>query len=374
MPRKGENLYRRKDGRYEGRFIKSYKPDGKPIYGSVYAKKQKECREKLNQAKQEHSHLKIAIQSGGNEVAGEFFKYWLYEVIKPTVKPSTFSNYAIIVEKHISPKLGDIKLQKIKLENVQHFVNSLVDDGLSVGTVRNIFRVLHAITKKAQEMGRLHVNPCELVKLPEHRKKEAQLLTLKEQKKLESAALGDKNGFAIMLAIYTGMRLGEICALKWTDVDLDNEVIRVSETIQRIKDYSPDAESKTVVISGSAKSNQSVRVIPLPSGIVELFKQQKMSNNCKYVFNLNGHPLEPRTLQYRFKVLLQKAGLENINFHSLRHTFATRCMELSFDVKTLSEILGHSSAKMTLDRYGHSQIEHKKAVMQTLDVLFVCPA
>jgi len=183
-----------------------------------------------------------------------------------------------------------------------------------------------------------------------------------------------KNGFAVLLAMYTGLRIGELCAFKWNDVDLKNGTIRISETIQRIRVFSPDADRKIKVSTGSAKSQHSSRLIPLPDCILRMFKEHQKTSDGSYVFSYKNHPLEPRILQYRFKVLLKNAGLRDLNFHALRHTFATRCLEMCFDVKTLSEILGHASAKMTLDKYGHSQMEHKRTAMKHLDRLFARPA
>jgi len=224
--------------------------------------------------------------------------------------------------------------------------------------------------ERAREYQYLYVNPCEGVSLPEMEKKEAKLLTIQEQKKLEPTAKDDKHGLPILLAMYTGLRVGELCALKWSDVDMENGIISVTRTIQRVQCFSPDAETKTTLITDRAKSKNSARIVPLPARILQLLREQKKLSFCEYIFSCNGHFLEPRVLQYRFKVLLKKAGLQAMNFHALRHTFATRCMELCFDVKTLSEILGHSSAKMTLDIYSHSQIEHKRAAMQNLNKLF----
>lgn len=373
MARRGENIYLRKDGRYEGRYIKGRTPGNKPIFGSVYARKYNECKEKLTYMKSIYINNTPAMKTCGTGTVSDFMAYWLYNIAKPSIKASTFANYAAIVEKWISPLLGEQRLGKVSRENVQRFVNTLSERGLSAGTVRNIWRVLHAAMKKAREYGYLTVSPCEGIRLPELEKKEARLLTLPEQKKLEQAAKGDKDGFAVLLAMYTGLRVGELCALKWEDVDLDNDVLHVSRTIQRVKSFPPRAASKTEMVTGSAKSSSSARPIPLPSCIAEMFRVYKQTAKGEYVFSRREHALEPRVLQYRFKRLLQKAGLRPFNFHALRHTFATRCMELCFDVKTLSEILGHASAKMTLDKYGHSQIEHKRAAMQSLDKLFSCP-
>lgn len=224
--------------------------------------------------------------------------------------------------------------------------------------------------KKAKEYGYIAANPCEGIRLPQTEKKEARLLTVPEQKRLEQAAKEDKNGFAILLAIYTGLRVGEICGLAWEDVDLENGVLQVGRTIRRIQCWEAGAGTRTILVAGSTKSSSSARTVPLPSCILELFRQHRETATGEYVFEYHGHPLEPRILQYRFQALLKKAGLPSINFHALRHTFATRCIELHFDIRTLSEILGHASAKMTLDRYGHSQMAHKRLAMGTLDGLF----
>lgn len=370
MSKRGENIYKRADGRWEGRYAKGRRSDGKLIYGYVYARKYSDCKEKLEQAKARCRYVPEAVKKCGTGKTGDFLWYWLTCIVKLHVKASTFSNYAAIVEKWLLPFFGEQKLHKVGREEVQCFISCLPEHQLSPGTVRNIYNVLQAVMKKAKEYGYLPVNPCEGICLPRPEKKEARLLTLPEQKRLEQAAKGDKNGFAILLASYTGLRVGEICGLAWEDVDLEHGVLRVSKTVRRIQCHGPEAGTRTVLMTGSAKSSCSARTIPLPSCIRKLFQEHLKASTGHYVFEYQGHPLEPRTLQYRFQALLKKTGLPSINFHALRHTFATRCMELCFDIKTLSEILGHASAKLTLDRYGHSQMEHKRLVMGTLDGLF----
>jgi len=370
MAKRGENIYRREDGRWEGRYIKGRRPDGKLAYGYVYARKYSDCKEKLDQAKARYRYARSAVKKCGTGKVCDFLRYWLYSIAKPQVKASTFSNYTAILEKWLLPFLGNRKLREVGREDIQRFISSLPGQGLSPGTVRNIYSVLHTAMKRAKEYDYISMNPCESVRLPKMEKKEARLLTLQEQKAVEQVAKEDRNGFAILLASYTGLRVGEICGLTWEDVDLKNGMLHVSRTIRRIQCHDPAAETKTILITGSTKSDRSRRTIPLPSCILKLFGEHKKTAAGEYVFSCQGHPLEPRILQYRFKALLKKAGLADINFHALRHTFATRCMELCFDIKTLSEILGHASAKMTLDRYGHSQMEHKRSAMNTLDELF----
>jgi len=375
MARRGENIYKRKDGRWEGRYGKELRPDGKRAFGYVYAPKYCECKEKLRQAKakymeeQQINGVATFKKCGGGTVS-DFLKFWLHGIVKPHIKVSTYSNYYNIVEKWLIPAFGKMALNEVGKEEIQCFINALPGHGLSPGTVRNIYSVLHAALSKAKEYGYLSVNASEGIRLPKMEQKRPRALTLWEQKTLEKTAKEDKFGFAVLLASYTGMRIGEICGLTWKDVDLENGVIHVSKTVRRIQCHDPGAPAKTAVVVGSAKSDRSERYIPLPERIAVLLREQREAATGEYVLSLRGKPLEPRILQYRFKVLLKKAGLADINFHALRHTFATRCLELMFDIKTLSEILGHASAKMTLDLYAHSQIAQKRQAMGTLDQLF----
>lgn len=371
MARRGENIYKRKDGRWEGRYMKGHNR-GKAVYGYVYAKKYSECREKLIYKKSQYAQIKKPVKTCGNGILSDYMWYWLSDIAKPYIKTSTFSNYVAMVEKWIVPLLGKKKLEYLEKEDIQHFIGILTEHELSPGTIRNIYQVLSSSMKKAKEYSYIYDNPCEGISLPKEQKKESRILSQREQKQLQAAIRGDQSELPILLASYTGLRIGEICALTWEDVDLENGIIHVTRTTQRIQCKAPDAQAKTELITGSAKSDCSARTIPLPAGLLQLFQKYRESAYDGFVFGHRGNPLEPRVLQYRFKALLKKAGLEDINFHALRHTFATRCMELSIDVKTLSELLGHASAKMTLDRYGHSQVEQKKMAMLALDQLFAC--
>ena len=162
------------------------------------------------------------------------------------------------------------------------------------------------------------------------------------------------------LSLFTGLRIGELCALKWADIDLMNRTNSVSKTIQRIKSH-----NCTQLVITEPKSISSVREIPIPDCILPLLKKF-CSNADFYILSGTAKAVEPRTMQYRFQSLLKKAKLPSIHFHALRHMFATNCVELGFDVKSLSEILGHSGVEITLNRYVHSSLERKKAFMKKL--------
>ena len=176
----------------------------------------------------------------------------------------------------------------------------------------------------------------------------------------------DLTKLGIMIALYTGVRIGELCGLKWSDIDLNVKTIRIDRTVQRIRVNGK--ANRTELIVSTPKSHTSVRTIPITEFLVRILKVFKLSSTDTFVIMGNAKLPDPRTMQYRFKTLLTKIGLRTLNFHSLRHLFATNCIELGFDVKTLSEILGHSSVEITLNRYVHSSIERKRQCMDMLSL------
>ena len=195
-----------------------------------------------------------------------------------------------------------------------------------------------------------YANPLENVIMPKKEEQEKRLLSKEEQERLCRYVLSnpDSTKIAVMLSYYAGMRIGEVCGLKWCDIDLNQGVLNVERTVQRVYE-----NGSTRVIIGSPKSKSSVRTIPLPEFVADILRCYK-NDNAACVLSGENKPVEPRTLQNRFKSLLKKVNLPSVNYHSLRHLFASNCIELGFDVKTLSEILGHSTAEITLNRYVHS--------------------
>ena len=364
MPKKGENIYKRKDGRWEGRYLKGYGPDGKAIYGSVYGRTYAEVKAKLAPLK-----FSNAGPQRGELFRGSFKEYalsWLGGV-REQIKPSTYGAYHRIIHRHILPGLGGKPLRSVTAQTVQAFLRKLKDKNLSAGTVRNIYRVLSSIIGEAVDAGVLENDVRRRVTLPSSHPKTAQVLTIPEQRALETAALCDPHGLSVLLALHTGMRLGEICALMWEDIDLERNVIMVNKTVQRLSLCG--GNTGTAIHVGTPKSRASQRLIPLSDSLSAYLRKRGPDSRKGFVLSHNGKLVEPRLCQYRFQALLHKAGLRRINFHALRHTFATRCMELRMDITTLSQILGHSSVKLTLDTYTDSLWEHKAAAMRLLDGL-----
>lgn len=206
--------------------------------------------------------------------------------------------------------------------------------------------------------------------MPKGKAKEKSLLGKAEQTMLNNYLTSNPNAsnVGILLSATTGIRIGELCALKWGNIDLEKRTLTIKNTVQRIK--SIDGSTATKLIITLPKSNSSVRKIPLPDFIIPILRNLK-GNNDYYILSGTRAIIEPRTMQYRFKHILSDLNLPNVSFHSLRHGFATTCIALGFDVKTLSEILGHSSVEIILNRYVHSSMERKAEFMKLLSSVFV---
>lgn len=347
MARRGLNIYKRKDGRYEGRYIKTHDATGKALYGYVYAKSYADVREKLAKC----SSSKLKNRSYSDMHLSEWLAIW---VENNNWKQSTKELYRRHIINHINPKLGKLPLKKINTEIIQNFIFSLQ---LAPATVRLIYTVLKTALKSAEEKG--YVKDIWLkVKLPQKAKAEVMVLTPQEQRKLERA-LSDSNDIGILICLYMGLRIGEICALKWNDIDLKNQVIQIKGTQIRM-----NGELKIT----APKSRASERTIPIPNILLGPLKSHKRDG--EYVLSHNGEMVEVRTYRRRFKKLLQIADLPDIKFHALRHTFSTRALEVGMDYKTLSEILGHASVAITMDLYVHSLDEHKKRQINKLNQIF----
>jgi len=244
--------------------------------------------------------------------------------------------------------------------HIQEFVEALINRGLSPVTIKNIYGLLRMAVTKAEDRNMLPVNPCRNIKLPEIVRKEIKPFTMQQQAILEAT-----NDIAIILPLFTGIRLGELSALRIENVDLEKGSIHIESTLQRVNSFEDKSAKKTKIITTIPKSKKSVRTIPLPPCVTELLKQHIKADRGYLLTNSDTYVI-PRTIQNRYKNLLQKCGIEHTKFHTLRHTFATRCLEKNVDIKTLSEVLGHANAAITMNIYCHSCDEHKRACMERL--------
>lgn len=364
--RKGENIYLRKDGRWEGRFPKGRKMNGGIKYGYVYGGSYTEVKQKLYPLRIRYQSLQ-QIQGSSADTFEEYAEEWLGEVRKE-IKPSTLSSYYYKMHKYIFPLIKDIPLNELSLETGKLLLDELLEK-LAKSTVQVIFRILNKCLNQARKIGKINVNPFMELKIPRAKHNKIHALTLTEQKKLMKTASREKNGYGLplLLSLHSGMRIGEIAALKWTDIDFNTGLISVNHTYQRIS--SIDSLNKTKLILTESKTESSVRVIPISKPLKKLLLNHRKGSKGDFVFSTNGQPCEPRLLTYHFHQIRAKAGLMKIHFHQLRHTFATRCLEVNQDVASVSSILGHASTQMTLDTYVDAMLENRIKVIEEMSHL-----
>lgn len=293
------------------------------------------------------------------------FEYWLLEWLNykhAIVKNSTYMKYKNSINKHIIPNLGSFDIKILDNNIVQKFINQKLSAekcSLSPKSVRELVNIIKNTLAYAENYGFQSKCKCELL-IVRNSFKPIRVLNKNEEKALLNTLESDTDIFklGILISLLTGVRIGELCALRWEDVDFKECVITVNRTMQRVQVEGKD--NKTEIIITTPKTNTSIRQIPIPKMLVDYIIGFKSSNNQYILTNKNGNYIEPRVMQYKFKKYLQVAGISDANFHALRHTFATRCIEAGVDVKVLSEVLGHSNVNITLDRYVHNSIDYKK--------------
>ncbi len=364
MSRKGENIYKRKDGRWEARILGS---DGK--YRYIYAKTYKEAREKKKNFKQTDSEER-KTQTG--QCASLLFELWLSGSLCDRVKPSTYENYYRCIKKYVIPFFTGTN--KITDVTVRRFVQMIRQTALSEAYKKKILSIFKTALKDILNESANGALILRHIVLPKAENTVVQVFSRKEQRLIENAAMysGDKRALGVLLCFYTGIRLGELCALKWCDVDLEAGAILIARTVSRTKSFQ-DGGGRTQLLVGMPKSKKSIRKIPLPTFLIKLAGELKGNcvNEDVFVISGSNNPIDPRTYQKLFKRLLTVAGVKNLKFHTIRHTFATRALELGVDIKTISEILGHADVSITLNVYAHSLMEQKKMAMEKLNELYI---
>lgn len=301
----------------------------------------------------------------------EWLSNWLENYVQPSSKQRTYVRYREIVEQHIIPKLGELKLPEVTPYVVQCYVTELMKSGnlrtgksLSANSVNSIITVIQNTLKTACSLGLIDEYEGDKIRRPKTSEKKIECFSISEQKKIEQYVYSAKKikFFGVLLCLYTGLRIGELLALEWSDIDLRKSELQVNKACH----YGKDANNIFGRITDMPKTQSSIRTIPIPKQLIPYLREIKENSHSTYVVSNGTKQISNRSYQRSFSLLLKKLSIPHRGFHSLRHTFATRALECGMDVKTLSEILGHKSPTVTLNRYAHSLMEHKKELMNKL--------
>lgn len=288
------------------------------------------------------------------------------------IKQSTINKYQAIIDKYIVFYFKDIQLTTISTVQIEKIMRRIYEENneqLSFNTFKGIFYVIKSVITygiHSEYIPQIYIT----FSINDNKEiAEVQVLNEEQERKLVNYLMkniSNPNHLGIFLSLYTGMRLGEVCALSIKDIDFEQKVISVNKTVQRLK----HANTRETYLSITApKSKRSKRTIPITNFLLKILKKCELENYSKenYLISRKEIPYEPRTLQYAFRRVMVKCGYDGFHFHCLRHTFATKCVHSGFEIKTLSEILGHSSVAFTMNRYVHSDMNEKRKQMDKLE-------
>lgn len=367
MARRGENIRKRKDGRWEGRYKNGVNADGRTKYSSVYGKTYNEVKEKLK-----NIQIVQPCQRGTTDLRfAEILRLWLISN-RMRLKRSTEYKYQFMLEKHIIPELGMYKVSALTSLVINTFLEKKLKSGslyenktLAPSYVRTLAVLIQSALKFATDEN-LCIIPKTHINKPFALKRDLKVLSSTVSNYIENMMRSDINEtkLGILIALNTGMRIGEICALSWEDIDLINLLIHVRHTVSRIK--AQDGTAKTQLILDTPKTKSSVRDIPINSTLLPILRLMKTKAVSHFVVSVSPSYVSTRTFDYRYRRVMESIGVPVVNFHALRHTFATRCVEAGVDVKSLSEVLGHANVNITLNTYVHPSMELKRIQMEKI--------
>ncbi len=374
MARRGDNLHKRKDGRWEGRYPKGRDHNGALLYGSVYGKTYAEAKEKLASA--QNGQMPQNSPKMEKQLFTDVLDQWLY-CNQIRLKGGSVNKYRQIIETHIRKELGPIPVAELTAVAVNSFLEQKLccgridgRGGLSHAYVKSIMLVVNAAIKYAVQEKLCPPLRSPIYK-PAEEKREIHALSSAVQQALEDYIFNTTSATAvgIIISLYMGLRIGEVCALRWEDIDFNKQTLTVRHTIARIGEPQPNGKTGARYILDTPKTKASKREIPIPSKVLTLLVSLRRISTSVFVVSEAEGFVNPRTYEYRYKRLLASYHIEPFHYHVLRHTFATRCIESGMDVKTLSEILGHANVNITLNTYVHSSMEMKRTQLEKMLLL-----
>lgn len=361
MARRDENIRKRSDGRWEGRYIKGRSADGKPCWGYVYGATYAEVREISARKKAEYGIYNL---NSTDITFSEISEQWLYSV-RQGVKESTFSHYQYTLRHYLQPVFGEFKVSALSEKILEQGLLAVITPAngkqkpLGATMAQECLSMLRRICKYAAHFHL--IRPLEItVKLPQKSPKVLLPFTTEEQKKLQSFVMDapTPRKIGLLLGFQLGLRIGEICGLKWGDFDLSAGTVTIQRTVTRIS----CGNGHTKVVVQSPKTKNSHREIPLPKSLLRVLKKlsKDFSSGTWFLSGNEEKPVEPRCYRKSIYGYLKKASVHQTHPHALRHTFATTCLQAHCDIKTLSELLGHADAAVTLKKYVHSDMTRKR--------------
>ena len=365
MARKGESIFKRKDGRYEARYIKGYKYN-KAVYGFVYAKSYNECKKKRTELLLNLSEVqKMKKVPRSKENLNYLIDRWL-ENKKGRIKESSYSRYIQLIDTHIRKDIGKVNKNKLNSDIINTFLKDKLESGkldgkggLSKNTVYDISLILKQVFKEND----MNIKMMVVSKTSGKGKN----LYMNDREKLEKYLVSMKSydSIGIMLSLFLGLRESEVCGLKWKDIDIENKVISIKRIISRVKSFNTRKKTETIITI--PKTSNSIRELPIPDKLFEILKAAKENvNDNSYLLTGRQKFMDTRTYYNHYKKVLKETGLSDYTYHDLRHTFATNCIGLGIDAKTLMELLGHANVNTTLSIYVHSSIEKKREYINRL--------
>lgn len=349
-------------------------PDtGKPKRKSVYGKTRTEVKAKIKELMEELGKG-IDLQKQAQYTFGDWLIIWMDEYKKMDLRLSTWENYYRFIKNRIYPTLGHIPLKDLQTDDIQMLYNKMKKDGAAPATIRKNHQIIHACLKQAVENRLLCWNPADSVKLPKLESKEVRAMTPEEMGRFLAVLEDDRWGAAFLCLLGTGLRRGELLALRWQDIDLEENIIEVKQALAITK-------TQGLVID-EPKTKKSKRIIPLPEMVADAIRKHRKrhaevkliakdyEDNDLVFCTLNGKPISPRNFTRKFYEIKKKAGIsEEVNLHALRHTFATRLLEEGENLKTVQELLGHTNISTTGNIYAHVSKQIKRKAASKMDKL-----
>ncbi|UEL49191.1 tyrosine-type recombinase/integrase [Terrisporobacter hibernicus] len=377
----GEGSISKYKNGWRSRLMVGYDNSGKPVRKEFYGKTQKEVKKKLDEYKKLISNG--IIPTNDKITLEEWFYTWLWDFRKRDLKEKSFQRYEGIYRNYIlNSDIGRVKLTDLNSSHIQRYYNKLLDvDNKPTSTIKSLNTKLKTCLTEAEKQGYIQKNWCKLVTLPKDRNaKEIKVLTKEEQDLFVEAIKGHPLETLFLLALGTGLRLGELLGLKWQDIDFTEKNLKVNRSLQRITEITREGNRHSKIIEQTPKSKNSSRTIPLPDDVIKKLKLHKsLQNESKllsgslysdndYVFtNEIGYPIDDKKPGRNLKSILKKLNIEPIKFHALRHTYATRLFEVNVSPKIVQMLMGHYDISITMDIYTHVMENQKVEAVEQLN-------